>query len=265
MIMLAVAAQRATVSAINLRCATPIPAIATDRSASPSLRPLPIEVVNAPQQHTASDEIPIASDAPPRPTSRSFLVWALSRRGVSTGDRSTHLFPSSVSLFDLRARFFVPTRTSLALARAEAVKVGRRTNLTTGSAVARPHLDSFEHDGTLGAIGMTIGGEPACGRDQSRHNLVSGGSKDPNHDAVMRIGSEAPKRRTHSFPRHNSHGTNRDPPPRTVIGDPSQADGLGRNCWVLSATSVYCAGRRTTPSGTTPSRTSRHKAIKSLR
>ena len=50
-----------------------------------------------------------------------------------------------------------------------------------------------------------------------------------------------------------------------VIGDPSQADGLGRNCWMPSATCVYCVGRRTTPSGTTPSRTSRHKAIKSLR
>jgi hypothetical protein len=117
------------------------------------------------------------------------------------------------------SRFFVPTRSSLALARAEAVKVGRRTNLATSFAVARPHLDSFEHDGTLGAIGMTIRGEPACGRDQSRHNLVSGGSKDPNHDAVMRIGSEAPKRRTHSPFRHpRKHvGT---PPPRTVIGDP---------------------------------------------
>jgi len=119
------------------------------------------------------------------------------------------------------SRFFVPTRTSFVLARAEAVKVGRRTNLTTGSAVARPHLDSFEHDGSLGAIGMTIGGEPACGRDQSRHNLVSGGSTDPNHDAVMRIGSEAPKRRTHSPFRHRKPrkhvGT---PPPRTVIGAP---------------------------------------------
>ena len=44
---------------------------------------------------------------------------------------------------------------------------------------------------SLGAIGMTITGEPAFGRaDQSRHNLVSGGSKDPNYDAVIRIGSE---------------------------------------------------------------------------
>src|SRR6202040_3028097 len=88
---------------------------------------------------------------------------------------------------------------------------------------------------------------------------------DPNHDAAMRIGSEAPKRRTHSFPRHNSHGTNRDPPPRIVIGDPSQADGLGRKFGVPSAPPVFGGGRKTAPSGTTPSRTSRHKAIKSLR
>jgi hypothetical protein len=48
--------------------------------------------------------------------------------------------------------------------------------------------------------GMTIRGEPAFGRaDQSRHNLVFGESKDPNHDAAMRIGSEAPRRRTPFF------------------------------------------------------------------
>jgi hypothetical protein len=69
------------------------------------------------------------------------------------------LFPSSVSLLDCKARFF-----------------------------ASP--------GWM----MTIRGEPACrARSQSRHNLVFGGSKDPNHDAVMRIGSEAPRRRTHSL------------------------------------------------------------------
>ncbi|WP_247450571.1 hypothetical protein, partial [Bradyrhizobium sp. 180] len=119
------------------------------------------------------------------------------------GVRQRQIFcPSSVSLFDLKARFFVPTRGSLAPSRAGAVKVGRRASLAACSAVARPHLDGFEHDGMLGAIGVTIRGEPACGRDQSRHNLVSGGSKDPNHDAVMRIGSEAPKRRTHSPFRH---------------------------------------------------------------
>ena len=149
--------------------------------------------------------------------------------------------------------------------RAGAVKVGRRTNLAACSALARPYLDSSEHDGTLGAVGMAIRGELAFGRGSIAPQPCIRWVQEPDHDAAMRIGSEAPKRRTHSFPRHNSHGTNRDPPPRIVIGDPSQADELGRNCWVPSATSVYCVGRRTTPSGTTPSRTSRHKAIKSLR
>jgi hypothetical protein len=32
------------------------------------------------------------------------------------------------------------------------------------SALSRPYLDGFEHDGTLGAVGMTIRGEPAFGR-----------------------------------------------------------------------------------------------------
>ena len=105
-------------------------------------------------------------------------------------------------MFVLKVRFFVQTRGSLTSSRAGAVKVGRRANVAACSELARPYLDRFEHDGTLGAIGMTIRGEPAFGRDQSRHNLVSGGSKDPNHDAVMRIGSEAPKRRTHSPFRH---------------------------------------------------------------
>ena len=73
-------------------------------------------------------------------------------------------FPSSVSLFDLKARFFVPTRSSARPSRAGAVKVGRYTNLSTRFAFARPYLDSFEHDGTLAAIGMTIRGEPAFGR-----------------------------------------------------------------------------------------------------
>ena len=68
------------------------------------------------------------------------------------------------SVFDLKARFFVPTHGSLTSSRAGAVKVGRRANFAACSELARPYLDSFEHDGTLGAIGMTIRGEPAFGR-----------------------------------------------------------------------------------------------------
>src|SRR5208282_5445554 len=72
---------------------------------------------------------------------------------------STSFIP--VSLFDLESRFFAPTRSIAKPARAGAVKVGRRPNLAAYRALARPHLDSFEHDGTLGAVGMTIRGEPA--------------------------------------------------------------------------------------------------------
>jgi hypothetical protein len=113
----------------------------------------------------------------PRGWSRLCLVWGFACQGVSA--RRRIFYPSSVSLFDLKARFSVPTRDSLTSARAGAVKVGRRTNPAACSAFARPHLDSFEHDGTLGAVGMTIRGEPAFGRDQSRHNLVFGGCKNP--------------------------------------------------------------------------------------
>ncbi len=58
---------------------------------------------------------------------------------------STSFIP--VSLFDLESRFFAPTRSIAKPARAGAVKVGRRPNLAAYSGFARPHLDSFEHDG----------------------------------------------------------------------------------------------------------------------
>jgi hypothetical protein len=52
---------------------------------------------------------------------------------------------------------------SLRSMRAEAVKIGRRTNLAACFALARPYLDGFEHDGPLNAVAMTIRGEPAFG------------------------------------------------------------------------------------------------------
>src|SRR6266404_5692326 len=83
---------------------------------------------------------------------------------LSSGFRAAISLSCSVSLFDLESRFFAPTRSIAKPARAGAVKVGRRTNLSTCSALARPYLDSSEHGGTLGAVGMTIRGEPAFGR-----------------------------------------------------------------------------------------------------
>src|ERR1700722_1860805 len=44
------------------------------------------------------------------------------------------------------------------------------------SALARPYLDGSEHDGTLDALGTTIRGELAMGRESSRRNLVFGRS-----------------------------------------------------------------------------------------
>src|SRR5215813_440130 len=50
-----------------------------------------------------------------------------------------------VSLFDLGARFFVPTRAAAGTPRAAAVKAGRRGASAALSAVARPRLDGGEH------------------------------------------------------------------------------------------------------------------------
>src|SRR5258706_4972532 len=63
------------------------------------------------------------------------------------------------------------------------------------------HLDSFEHDRTVGAVGMTIRGEPLSGRGSIAPRPCIRWVQDPNHDALIRIGGEAPRRLTHSFSR----------------------------------------------------------------
>jgi hypothetical protein len=89
---------------------------------------------------------------------------------------ATHLFSFIGFFVRSQGRFFIPTRPLLTAARAGAVKVGRRTNLSACSALARPYLDGSEHDGTLDVIGITIRGELAIGRGSSRRNLVFGRS-----------------------------------------------------------------------------------------
>jgi hypothetical protein len=89
---------------------------------------------------------------------------------------AAHLFSFIGFFVRSQSRFFVPTRLLLTAALAGAVKVGRHTNLSACSALARPYLDGSEHDGTLDAIGTTIRGELAIGRGSSRHNLVFGRS-----------------------------------------------------------------------------------------
>jgi hypothetical protein len=122
-------------------------------------------------------------------------------QGVLAGRR---FFSSSVSLFDQKARFFVrpvlrSRRHAQELSRlAVAPSLGHAPplpghTLTAPSVTAR--LVRSDDDDQRGARFV--------GADQSRHNLVFGGSKDPNHDAVMRIGGEAPRRRTHSLLRRD--------------------------------------------------------------
>src|SRR5216683_387304 len=42
-------------------------------------------------------------------------------------------------------------------------------------------------------------------------------ARHPNHDAAMRIGGEAPRRRAHSLPRQQAMGWGGSPPPRIVL------------------------------------------------
>ena len=110
---------------------------------------------------------------------------------------STSFLP--VSLFDLESRFFAPTHTSWRPARAGAVKVGRRSSLAARSVVSRPRLDGPEHGGTLVVVGMTHPRGARCrARGTRAATLYPVGRSDPNHDARMRIGGEAPRRWTHS-------------------------------------------------------------------
>ena len=56
-------------------------------------------------------------------------------------------------MFDLDARFSVPTHGLLAAARADAVKVGRGTARAAIAAALRPRLDGGEHAAMLGMVG----------------------------------------------------------------------------------------------------------------
>jgi hypothetical protein len=109
-----------------------------------------------------------------------------------------------------------------------------------------------------------IRGELAIGRETSRHTLVFGGSDaDPDHDAVIRIGGEAPGRRAHSKPRRAGHVQYRvasasDPHLQSVIRWRTAETFCPQVC-------RHAAARRTRPSGTSPVVASRQSAIRSLR
>ena len=142
------------------------------------------------------------------------------------------------------SRFFVPTHTPS----------GRRAQERSRLAVHRAAtdrlgLDGSEHEGILVVVGMTTSeGSSHVVHEHSRHILLFGG-EDPDHDAVMRIGSESSEAADPfwgtAFEAMQRTGT---PPPRTVIGDPSRACRQGRNrrvfCDRVPPFSVRDGGRR---------------------
>jgi hypothetical protein len=95
--MLAFAPPSIAVVSFNLRCSTPIPHVQTGRPGSSLHRSRSKQAFDAPHQQTASVEIPIASDARPRHTSRGFLPWRFAYAGPSVR-RATFMGPPSANL-----------------------------------------------------------------------------------------------------------------------------------------------------------------------
>jgi hypothetical protein len=131
-------------------------------------------------------------------------------------------------------------------ARAGAVKAGP----AHWAATDRLGLDGFEHDGILVVVGMTTSeGSSHVVDEHSRPHPSIRWAEDPDHDAVMRIGSESSEAADPfwgtAFEAMQRTGT---PPPRTVIGDPSRACRQGRNrrvfCDRVPPFSVRDGGRR---------------------
>ncbi len=113
-------------------------------------------------------------------------------------------------------------------------------------------------------------GEPAIARANSRRNLVFGDpTQEPNHEATIRFGGKAPRRRAHSNERFDDHVLARV----TTTSDRDRPVGQGisrrarRNGMLVQF--VYgagqSAGRSTTPLGTSPLVTMRQSAMSSLR
>jgi hypothetical protein len=97
MIMLALAPPSIAVVSFDHRCTTPTPHVATGRPGSSLHRSPSKQAFNAPRQQTASVEIPIASDARPRHTSRGFLPWRFAYAGPGVR-RATIMGPASANL-----------------------------------------------------------------------------------------------------------------------------------------------------------------------
>src|SRR6266567_4193956 len=186
-------------------------------------------------------------------------------RFLSRGFASAaHLFLLHRFFVRSHSRFFVPTRPLLTAARTGAVRVGRRTTLSACSALARPYLDGSDTTARLTRSGRRSEGGLPSGADHRAATLYSVGPGGPDHDAVMRIGGEAPRRRTHSRNRCQHHGLLRVTATSDRHRMPTKSCSSGSERLVLSEFSPHAA-RNTTPAGTSPVVTRRHRAISNFR
>ena len=98
-----------------------------------------------------------------------------------------------------------------------------------------------------------------------------GSAWDPDHEAIIRFGSEAPRQWAHSADGIKAIGSFGSPPPRiSVDGCPSQCRQPSKGKSSLNSDGSDCFGyraieRNVTPTGTSPMVTKRQSAISSLR
>src|ERR1700728_1516084 len=97
MIRLGLAPPRLALLSLDLHCAMQLLPIAIQPLGSSPARSLPKQAFNGLRQQTVCTEIPIASNAPPRQTSRGFLPWRFAYAGPRVA-RTTFTGPASANL-----------------------------------------------------------------------------------------------------------------------------------------------------------------------
>jgi len=142
-------------------------------------------------------------------------------------------------------------------------------------------LDGREHSGRLCRFGTMVilpgvflslwcdnyddaEGSPPSGASVAPHTCIRSVAEDRNHDAVMRIGGEAPRRWAHSKPRLEGHS----PIPGCRHLGPSSAaqlTGTADSPRCLPTGTSQAARRRSRPAGASPVVTSFQNAMRSLR
>jgi len=109
----------------------------------------------------------------------------------------------------------------------------------------------------------------ACPRAQNfaPQPCIRQGPSNPNHDAVIRIGGEAPRRRIHSFSRHRGHRGATDNATSNGIGEPwvRCAGTLKPDAGKTRVIAAHAAARSVMPSGTEPVVAKRHNAMSNFR